>query len=112
MEAYYPILVALMFNGLDFLTGFVSAIKNKTLESSRMRDGLFKKVGFVFCYALAVMMDKEGSLIGLQLPFQITPVIVCYVVTTEIISIIENICQINPDLLPEKLKELFNIKEV
>lgn len=112
MEAYCPILVALMFNGMDFLTGFVGAVKNKTLQSSRMRDGLFKKVGFVFCYVLAIMMDKEGSLIGLQLPFQITPVVICYVVTTEIISIIENICQINPDLVPEKLKELFNIKEV
>ena len=45
------ILVALVFNGLDLITGIVVAIRNKEqIKSSKLRDGLFKKVGFVFLF--------------------------------------------------------------
>lgn len=110
MSSISPVIVALCFNALDFITGLVAALRNKNLESSKMRDGLFKKVGFVFCYLLAMLLDHHGETMGVILPFDILPVIVTYVVTTEIVSIIENICQINPDLLPSKMKELFHIK--
>ena len=52
------ILVALVFNGLDLITGIVGAIRDgEQIKSSKLRDGLFKKVGFVFCYALGVFVD-------------------------------------------------------
>lgn len=109
MENLYPIFVALGFNTLDILTGLVSAIKNKDIKSTKLRDGLFKKVGFIFCYFTAWLVDGYGDVIGFNLGVAILPVIVLYVCTTELVSILENISKINSDLLPAKLMELFHI---
>lgn len=110
MIDYTQIAVALSFNGLDLLTGILSAIKLKDLKSSRLRDGLFKKIGFIICYFLAWLMDNFGSTVGFTLPFKISPVIILYVCTTELVSILENITKINPDILPDKLMEMFHVK--
>lgn len=109
METYCSIVIALIFNALDLLTGIISAVKNKDLKSSKLRDGLFKKVGFIFCYFLALLIDTDGHLVGFDLGVSILPIIILYVCTTETVSIIENICVINPDLLPEKLLSMFHI---
>lgn len=109
MEQVYPVIVALIFNALDLVTGLVSAVKSKDIQSSKLRDGLFKKVGFIFCYFVAWLVDAQGHVIGFQLGVPILPVIILYVCTTELVSILENISKINSDILPEKLMELFHI---
>lgn len=111
MEKLYPIFIALGFNALDVLTGIVSAVKIKDIKSSKLRDGLFKKVGFIFCYFTAWLVDGYGGVIGFKLGVSILPVIVLYTCTTELVSILENISKINSDLLPSKLMELFHISE-
>lgn len=112
MEQFCPIIVALVFNALDLISGVITAVKNKDIKSSKLRDGLFKKVGFILCYFVAWLIDNEGSLIGFQLGTSILPVIILYVCTTELVSILENICKINSDILSEKLMELFHISDV
>lgn len=111
MGELYPVLIALIFNALDIVTGLISAGKTKSIQSSKLRDGLFKKIGFVFCYALAYLLDVYGGVIGFQIGVSLLPIIVLYVCGTEVVSIIENICIINPDLVPEKMKELFHISK-
>lgn len=112
MEQVYPVIVALIFNALDLITGLVSAVKIKDIQSSKLRDGLFKKVGFIFCYFVAWLVDTQGNVIGFQLGVTILPIIILYVCTTELVSIIENISKINSDILPEKLMELFHITDI
>lgn len=112
MEQFYPIIIALVFNALDLITGIISSVKNKDIQSSKLRDGLFKKIGFILCYFVAWLIDTEGSLIGFQLGTPILPIIILYVCGTELVSILENICKINTDILPEKLMELFHISDV
>ena len=109
MEQVYPVIVALIFNALDLVTGLVSAIKNKDIQSSKLRDGLFKKVGFILCYFVAWLVDTKGHVVGFQLGVTILPSIILYVCTTELVSVLENISKINPDILPEKLMKLFHI---
>lgn len=109
MVKFLPVIVAMGFNGFDLLTGIISAIKEHDIKSSKLRDGLFKKVGFLFCYVLAWVIDTYGAVIGFQMSVAITPIIVLYTCTTETVSIIENIHRINPDLVPDKLLELFHI---
>ena len=109
MEQFYPIIVALIFNALDLITGIISALKEKDIQSAKLRDGMFKKVGFIMCYLMAWLVDKEGAMIGLQIGVQILPVIILYTCTTELVSILENISKINPNILPEKLMEMFNV---
>lgn len=112
MEQCYPIIIALVFNALDLITGIITAVKNKDIQSSKLRDGLFKKIGFILCYFVAWLIDTEGSLIGFHLGTQILPIIILYVCSTELVSMLENICKINPDILPEKLMELFHISDI
>lgn len=109
MQEFYPVIVALVFNLFDLVSGVVSAVKNKNLQSAKLRDGLFKKVGFIMCYFLAYIVDDYGTLIGFNLTVKIMPVIIFYVCSTEAISVIENICKINSDLIPQKLINLFNL---
>ena len=104
------VVIALAFNAMDLVTGISAAVKEKDLESSKLRDGLFKKVGFLFCYVLAILIDNNGIYIGLNISVEILPIVVLYVVTTEIVSIIENISRLNSDLLPEKLLDMFHMK--
>lgn len=112
MNAFYPIIIALIFNGVDLITGIISAIKNKEIKSSKLRDGLFKKVGFLLCYFVAWLVDTYGKYVGFQLGVSILPIIILYVCTTELVSIIENICKINPDLVPDKLMNLFHVSDI
>lgn len=101
------ILVALVFNGLDLITGIVGAIRDgEQIKSSKLRDGLFKKVGFVCCYALGVLINYAENLLPLPFGVALVPVICTYTIITEVVSIIENISKINSDILPDKLKEL------
>ena len=109
MEQFYPIIIALVFNAVDIITGVISALKNKDVQSAKLRDGLFKKVGFILCYFVAWLVDTQGDVIGFHLDVSILPVIIIYVCTTELVSILENICKINPDLLPDKLMQIFHL---
>lgn len=112
MEQFYPIIIALIFNALDLITGVITAVKNKDIQSAKLRDGLFKKIGFMLCYFVAWLVDTQGTRIGFQFGISILPIIILYVCTTELVSILENICNINPDILPEKLMELFHIYDI
>lgn len=105
----YQVAVALAFHVIDLVVGFIGGVKNKDVQSSKLRDGMFKKVGFLFCYLIAFLIDHFGGMIGFQIVVPILPVIVLYAVTTEIVSIVENLHKINPDLLPEKLLGFFHI---
>ena len=106
----HGIAVALVFNATDLVTGIISAIKGHDLQSSKLRDGIFKKVGFLICYFLALMIDLYGSEVGFHLNVELLPVVLCFVCLTETISIIENLAKIT-DILPEKLLSLFHISK-
>lgn len=109
MKEFYPIVIALIFNATDIVTGIIGGVKQTGLDSSALRDGLFKKVGFIFCYFIAWVVDSYGYLVGFNFGIELLPVIILYTCSTELVSVIENIHKINPDLLPEKLMELFHI---
>ena len=92
------------------ITGIITALKEKDLKSSKLRDGLFKKVGFIFCYLIAWIVDNFGVEIGFTIGVPVLPVIIFYVCSTELVSIIENISVINPDIVSEKIMEMFHVK--
>lgn len=105
------ILVALVFNGLDLVTGVVGALREgEQIKSNKLRDGLFKKMGFIFCYTLGVAINYTESYLTLPFGVDLVPVICTYAIITEVVSIIENISKINSDILPDKLKALIGYK--
>ena len=106
----HGIAVALVFNATDLVTGVISAVKAHNLQSSKLRDGIFKKVGFLICYFLALMIDIYGYEVGFNLNVELLPVVLGFVCFTETISVIENLAKIT-DIVPEKLLSLFHINK-
>lgn len=106
----HGIAVALVFNATDLATGIISAVKEHNLQSSKLRDGIFKKVGFLICYFLALMIDTYGYEVGFNLNVDLLPVVLGFVCLTETISVIENLAKIT-DIVPEKLLSLFRINK-
>lgn len=109
-ECMHSIGVALLFNLTDLVTGLIAAVKAKELQSSKLRDGIFKKIGFLICYFLALMIDTYGSEVGFVLEVKLLPIVLAFVCLTEVASIIENISKIT-DILPEKLLSIFHISK-
>ena len=84
---------------LDMITGTAQAIKNKTFKSSKMRQGVWHKVGIVVVMVLGWLLTEYGKQAGLpQDIVGIVPIINTALVVMESASIMENIAQINPEL--------------
>lgn len=92
------ILLAFAFNLLDFITGFVNAWRMKKISSTKMREGLFHKLGFWLTYVLAILFNIANKELNFQIPLNLIYVVCVYVIITEIISIVENLKKINPDI--------------
>lgn len=103
---YMLYVVTFSFIILDFLTGFIGAVKNKEVSSTVLREGLYHKGGFILLVVLATLLEyTQGYFFE-----DIIPVIVpccVYIVVTETTSILENVCKLNPEIMPEKLQEIF-----
>lgn len=107
------IIIALGFNLFDLITGLVKAFKDeKKLNSTKLRDGLFKKSGFMLLYCFAVMLNIARVKFKFPFPVDIVPIICGYVVFTEIISIIENLSEINSEIVPEILRKLIGMDNI
>ena len=96
-----------MFILMDMVTGLVKAFKEKNYTSSIMREGLFHKAGAVLVVVFATLVDYAQMFMELGVTVPMTAAVCGYIVLMEIGSIIENICAINPDILPDKLKCYF-----
>lgn len=97
---------------LDIISGAVKAFTKKQWDSSKMREGLWHKMGFVLIIALAILCDYGQNFLELGFTIPVTTGVCIYVITTEIGSIIENVAIINPEMLPGKIKSIFiKVKE-
>lgn len=103
---WHPIAVASVMMILDIITGFSGAAMNKKISSAAMRKGLWHKAGFFLTIAFAavweigsVWLNAEVSGIGVTMPDIPAVGAVCtFIVATEAISILENLCELNPDI--------------
>lgn len=93
---------------LDMITGLIKAFKEKSYTSSVMREGLFHKCGSIICVIFGMLVDYSQSYIDLGVTIPIAVPICSYIMLMEVGSIIENVCTINPHILPNKLKQYFS----
>lgn len=91
----------------DLATGLLKAFKNQNYTSTIMREGLYHKAGSILCIIFGVMVDYAQTLVDLGVNLPMTMTICAYIILMEIGSIIENVCEINPEIMPNKLKSYF-----
>lgn len=110
-SAIMIIVIALGFIVLDFITGLVKAVETKTFTSTKMRQGLYHKVGLMLCIILGVLVDFAQRYMDLGVSIPVTAAICVYICLMEISSILENVCKINPQLKLGKLTAIFGNDE-
>lgn len=99
--------IASAFIVLDFITGLIKALATSSFTSTRMREGLFHKVGLILCMILGVLVDYAQGYLDLGVSVPVAAAICVYICLMEITSIIENVCKINPQIVPDRLVALF-----
>lgn len=101
---YWLVLLPCILMCLDIITGYYNAWKRKKISSSKMRDGLGKKLAELV-YIIA------GFVISIAFDMNVIAYFVSiYVVYMEIVSILEN-CKKLGVPIPTKIEEKLNNKE-
>ena len=95
------------FIALDVITGVVKAVKAHEVSSTKMKDGLFHKCGFLLSMALGAACEFAMTEIDLGFTLPIMPAICGFIVLTELASILENLCQITPELSENRFMQIF-----
>lgn len=103
MNAVYSVPVevklALAFMVIDVFTGVLKAVKNKELNSTKAREGIYKKASFILFIAFGYLADYAMGYVDMGFSFPAAATICTLIIVTEAISVLENLGHINPDLV-------------
>ena len=95
---------------MDIVTGVMQAVANKTLDSPKMRAGLWHKCGFIMTIILDALVEWSMQFINLGFTLPLFVPVCVFIILTEVVSIFENVCQLSPELTNSRLAQLFNIE--
>lgn len=85
----------------DIITGLLQAGYKGEINSTILRQGLFHKLSEVLAVALSVLLQYTCDYIELGVELPLFNIVAAYICLMELVSILENLCEINPHL--EKL---------
>lgn len=97
---------------MDIVCGTVAAMRNRELSSSIAREGMYNKIGeamFLFIGIIANEILAMPPFDGMGISPDIAYLVAAYIAWMELVSILENICKINPELPFAKILMMFNI---
>ena len=97
---------------MDIVCGTVAAMRNRELCSAIAREGMYNKFGEVMFLLIAITANEILSIPPfdtLGISPDIAYIVAAYIAWMEFVSIIENICKINPELPFSKILMMFNI---
>ena len=103
--------IALVLMGLDILLGLAGAVKDKNVQSSRMREGLWHKCGSIGLIVLAYILDVAVDHVDLDLVFPGVVIVCAYIIVMEVGSCLENLVVLNPELRDNPIMKVFANKE-
>lgn len=104
---YILYIIVAAFIVLDFVTGIIKAIKEKNFSSTVMRQGLYHKAGSIAVIVFGVLVDYAQGYVDTGISIPVKDILCSYIITMEIGSIFENVCAINPEIVPAKLQQYF-----
>ena len=82
----------------DTITGILQALYNHDLNSTKLRKGLYHKLSEVLAVALSVGLEYACNYIELGVEVPVFKVVSIYICIMELVSILENLCEMNPRL--------------
>lgn len=90
---------------IDYVTGILSAIYNKQINSKVGFKGILKKFSYLLIIALSVIIDNILGQSG-----TIRTLVIYFFVANDGISILENVAEMNIPLPPKLLETLQQLK--
>lgn len=105
-------IVTLVFILFDILTGFLKAAANHDIDSTALRKGLLHKLSEVVSIVFAFLCEYAVQYIHLGVEIPLVIAVCGYIIIMEIISVLENIVEVNPELGKFFSKYLSKLKEV
>lgn len=105
-------IVTLVFILFDILTGFLKAAANHNIDSTALRKGLLHKLSEVVAIVFAFLCEYAVQYIHLGVEIPLVVAVCGYIIIMEIISVLENIVEVNPELGKFFSKYLSRLKEV
>lgn len=99
--------LVLAFIVADVLAGVLAALKNHTLSSTKAREGLWHKAGEVLTVALAVLVEVGSAHLDLGFTAPLIVPVCTYLILNEVMSILENAAELNPELKGSRIMGLF-----
>lgn len=92
------IVITCVFMLFDIISGTTKAVKNKELSSTKAREGLYHKFGFLLLLIFAAFLNYAQGYIQLGVEVPLLEATSIYICCTELISTLENLRQISPEL--------------
>lgn len=103
---FWELALPLIFIAADVVTGWIQACINHTVDSTKMRAGLFRKSMEILILFLAVIAGK-----AVILPFDIAVIFAVYICLMEAVSVMENANQAGVPIPAWIMKALKKIQE-
>nr|DAO65968.1 MAG TPA: holin [Caudoviricetes sp.] len=92
------LIIVLGFIMFDVVTGLIKAGYNGNYNSAIMRQGGFHKSMEVMAMAVAYFIEYAIVYINIGVDVPAVPAVTVYICIMELISILENICAVNPQM--------------
>ena len=82
----------------DVVTGAAQALYHKILNSDKMRNGVYHKLSFIFAVCVAALIEYAMTYIDIGFTMPVVIPTCAYIIITELVSIVENVASMNPEL--------------
>ena len=95
MEPFIAVLICILF---DIITGLIKAVYFGNINSTYLRKGLLHKATEILTMAGSTLCEYALQYINLGFDLPMVKVTAAYICLMEIVSVIENIAEVNPQL--------------
>lgn len=106
------IIVCCCFMVLDIVTGFAGAVVNNCVDSKKMKAGLWHKCGFLLAIMFGILCEWASSFVDLGFSLPVQTAVCVFIICIEIVSILENLCKISPELAASNFVKIFASQKI
>lgn len=98
-ERYAFFIGVLIFVAFDTISGLIKAFATNTFSSTKVKTGIFHKAALILIMVMSVVIDILSGFIP-SIPFTVPLTQGCclLIIGMECMSVLENVCAINPAL--------------
>ena len=95
MQIYFVVFGFILF---DILTGFIKGLAKEGINSTLLRKGLYHKVSEGLAILGAGLLERAADVLELGVTIPAVNAVAIYICLMELVSIIENLCELNPSM--------------